>query len=274
MRIALGVEYEGDGFCGWQTQPSRCGVQDALDAALSAVAAEAVEWSAGQRRLYGVGADGAPPTYEGWLELVHPEDREEYLKNFEKASRQRAQFEGEVRFRRYDGEYRWMRTVARPRLGPNREYLGYAGLTIDMTERRLAELPAIEFVRANPKTGSVVIEYAPELGGSLDVLATIGEALGVAISDETRSVATDTPDYISSEEAARRIRGVLRNALLQQLQAMQQAGYTLMVVEQNAAKVLSVADRGYVLELGRNRFEGTGRALLSDPDVKRLYLGG
>jgi hypothetical protein len=34
------------------------------------------------------------------------------------------------------------------------------------------------------------------------------------------------------------------------------------------------ADRGYVLELGRNRFEGTGQALLADPDVKRLYLGG
>jgi ABC-type branched-subunit amino acid transport system ATPase component len=55
---------------------------------------------------------------------------------------------------------------------------------------------------------------------------------------------------------------------------MKRAGYTLMVVEQNAAKVLAVADRGYVLELGRNRFEGTGAALLADPDVKRLYLGG
>jgi neutral amino acid transport system ATP-binding protein len=47
-----------------------------------------------------------------------------------------------------------------------------------------------------------------------------------------------------------------------------------MVVEQNAAKALSVADRGYVLELGRNRFEGTGQKLLTDPEVKRLYLGG
>ena len=35
-----------------------------------------------------------------------------------------------------------------------------------------------------------------------------------------------------------------------------------------------VADRGYVLELGRNRFEGPGLALLGDPEVKRLYLGG
>ena len=55
---------------------------------------------------------------------------------------------------------------------------------------------------------------------------------------------------------------------------MKEAGYTLMVVEQNATRVLAVADRGYVLELGRNRFEGSGAALLADPDVKRLYLGG
>ena len=52
------------------------------------------------------------------------------------------------------------------------------------------------------------------------------------------------------------------------------ADVTMMVVEQNAARALAVADRGYVLELGRNRFEGRGEALLNDPDVKRLYLGG
>ncbi|MBI2161033.1 MAG: ABC transporter ATP-binding protein [Candidatus Rokubacteria bacterium] len=58
------------------------------------------------------------------------------------------------------------------------------------------------------------------------------------------------------------------------LVAMKRAGYTLMVVEQNAARALAIADRGYVLELGRNRFEGAGTALLADPEVKRLYLGG
>jgi ABC-type branched-subunit amino acid transport system ATPase component len=62
--------------------------------------------------------------------------------------------------------------------------------------------------------------------------------------------------------------------IFEKLLEMKRAGYTLMVVEQNAAKALSVADRGYVLELGRNRFAGTGEALLNDPEVKRLYLGG
>ena len=55
---------------------------------------------------------------------------------------------------------------------------------------------------------------------------------------------------------------------------MKAAGLTMLVVEQNAAKALSVADRAYVLELGKNRFEGPGRDLLHNPEVKRLYLGG
>jgi branched-chain amino acid transport system ATP-binding protein len=55
---------------------------------------------------------------------------------------------------------------------------------------------------------------------------------------------------------------------------MKRAGYTLMVVEQNAARALAVADRGYVLELGRNRLEGSGQSLLGNAEVKRLYLGG
>jgi ABC-type branched-subunit amino acid transport system ATPase component len=62
--------------------------------------------------------------------------------------------------------------------------------------------------------------------------------------------------------------------IFDKLVEMKRAGFTLMVVEQNAARALAVADRGYVLELGRNRFEGTGQALLADPEVKRLYLGG
>ena len=55
---------------------------------------------------------------------------------------------------------------------------------------------------------------------------------------------------------------------------MKAAGLTMLVVEQNAAKALSVADRAYVLELGKNRFEGPGQDLLNNPEVKRLYLGG
>ncbi len=56
--------------------------------------------------------------------------------------------------------------------------------------------------------------------------------------------------------------------------AMARAGLTVILVEQNAARALEISDRGYVLELGRNRFEGTGQALLDNPEVRRMYLGG
>ena len=55
---------------------------------------------------------------------------------------------------------------------------------------------------------------------------------------------------------------------------MARGGLTVMLVEQNAARALEISDRGYVLELGRNRFEGTGRELLENPEVRRMYLGG
>ena len=51
-------------------------------------------------------------------------------------------------------------------------------------------------------------------------------------------------------------------------------GLTVMLVEQNAARALEISDRGYVLELGRNRFEGSGRTLLDNPEVQAMYLGG
>jgi branched-chain amino acid transport system ATP-binding protein len=56
--------------------------------------------------------------------------------------------------------------------------------------------------------------------------------------------------------------------------AVNREGTAILMVEQNAKKALSVSHRGLVLELGRNRFEGTGEELLNDPDVREHYLGG
>ena len=47
-----------------------------------------------------------------------------------------------------------------------------------------------------------------------------------------------------------------------------------MIVEQNAKKSLAVSHRGYVLEMGMKRFEGEGKSLLTNEEVKALYLGG
>jgi len=54
----------------------------------------------------------------------------------------------------------------------------------------------------------------------------------------------------------------------------QESGITILMVEQNARSGLAIADRGYVLELGKERLEGPASELLNDPQVARLYLGG
>jgi ABC-type branched-subunit amino acid transport system ATPase component len=91
-------------------------------------------------------------------------------------------------------------------------------------------------------------------------------AMGRALMTEPRLILLDEPSLGLSPKFA--------TLVFDKLVEMKRTGYTLMVVEQNATRALAVADRGYVLELGRNRFEGPGRDLLTDPEVKRLYLGG
>ena len=58
------------------------------------------------------------------------------------------------------------------------------------------------------------------------------------------------------------------------LAALKREGLSMVVVEQNAAQSLALSDRAYLLELGRNKLEGTGAELLENPETRRLYLGG
>ena len=57
------------------------------------------------------------------------------------------------------------------------------------------------------------------------------------------------------------------------IETLRRDGQTILMVEQNAAKALEISDYAYVLELGINRFDGSGEAIRSDERIRRLYLG-
>ena len=58
------------------------------------------------------------------------------------------------------------------------------------------------------------------------------------------------------------------------IQDIQKQGTTVLLIEQNAKKALSIADRGYVLETGKIVLSGTGQDLLESDEVRKAYLGG
>jgi neutral amino acid transport system ATP-binding protein len=63
-------------------------------------------------------------------------------------------------------------------------------------------------------------------------------------------------------------------AIFEKIEDINKSGVTVVMVEQNARRALAMSDRGYVLDLGTDRFEGPGQELLEDPKVAELYLGG
>jgi len=81
------------------------------------------------------------------------------------------------------------------------------------------------------------------------------------------------PSLLILDEPSAALSPVLVNSVFELIQRINQAGISIILVEQNARKALAMADRGYVLEAGRDRFEGAGPDLLNDPKVGELYLG-
>lgn len=82
------------------------------------------------------------------------------------------------------------------------------------------------------------------------------------------------PDVLLIDEPSAGLAPKLVDTVFSKIVEINERGTGIVMVEQNAKKALAIADRGYVLETGRNRFEGTGESLLHDADVGKLYLGG
>src|SRR6266508_3174633 len=75
-----------------------------------------------------------------WTYFLHPEDRDGYAEAYDQVVKGTLPFEHQFRFRRSDGEYRWMMAVALPQFGPAGKFAGYTGASFDITSLKQAEI--------------------------------------------------------------------------------------------------------------------------------------
>ena len=128
----------------------------------------------------------------------------------------------------------------------------------------------------NPKIYSERLEFVTgifaELGKRLKQRAgslSGGERQMVAMS---RALMMD-PSVLLLDEPSAGLSPVRQDDAFIRVSDINKAGVTTIMVEQNARRCLQICDRGYVLDQGRDAYEGTGRELLNDPKVIGLYLG-
>jgi ABC-type branched-subunit amino acid transport system ATPase component len=104
---------------------------------------------------------------------------------------------------------------------------------------------------------------AGNLSGGQQKVLEIGRALMM----EPRMILFDEPSLGLAPMTAKMVFGTIKRL-------QEEAGISVLMVEQNAKSGLAISDRAYVLELGKDRLEGPADQLLNDPRVAQLYLGG
>ncbi|MBK9758328.1 MAG: PAS domain S-box protein [Nannocystis sp.] len=144
----------------------------------------------------------------GWLEGVHPDDRQRCVGNYLAAFFARRSFETEYRLRRHDGEYRWMVDSGAPRRGPGGEFAGYVGSCIDITPQRWAQQ---ELARVNGQLQAVldashqvaIIATDPE--GEITLFnrgaeAMLGAAASAVIGRLATQLVREVPEFAARRE--------------------------------------------------------------------------
>ena len=82
------------------------------------------------------------------------------------------------------------------------------------------------------------------------------------------------PSVLLLDEPTAGVSPIVMDELFDHILKVKKTNVAIIMVEQNAKQALSIADRGYVLVTGENKFSGTGKELLNDPEVRRSFLGG
>jgi ABC-type branched-subunit amino acid transport system ATPase component len=113
-----------------------------------------------------------------------------------------------------------------------------------------------------PRLGERRTQTAGTMSGGERQLLAMGRAL------------MPDPQVLLLDEPSAGLAPAFVEAIFAKIEEINKAGVTVVMVEQNARRALAMSDRGYVLDVGRNRFQGPGKDLLEDPKVAELYLGG
>lgn len=112
-----------------------------------------------------------------------------------------------------------------------------------------------------PRLGDRRRQRAGTLSGGERQMLAMGKALMLE------------PSLLLLDEPSAALSPILVTQVFEQIKQINQSGTAIVLVEQNARKALEMADRGYVLESGRDAISGLGLELLNDPKVGELYLG-
>lgn len=141
-------------------------------------------------------------------------------------------------------------------------------------------------VQENLEMGALArpgVDVANRLDAMYEVFPRLAErrrqAAGTMSGGERQMVAMaralmPEPNMVLLDEPSAGLAPGYVELIFQKVVEINQSGVTVLMVEQNARQALAMSHRGYVLDLGRNRFHGPGGDLLSDPKVADLYLGG
>ena len=123
----------------------------------------------------------------------------------------------------------------------------------DTIEEIYQLFPVLREKRAQP---------AGELSGGQRQQVAVGRAL------------MTQPKVLMLDEPTAGVSPIVMGELFDRIIDVAQTGIAILMVEQNAKQALQIADRGYVLVQGENRYTDSGAALLANPDVRRAFLGG
>jgi PAS domain S-box-containing protein len=149
--------------------------------------------------------------HEGWLQSIHPEDRERCRSKYASAYQLREPFEMEYRQRRKDGEYRWMLNYGRPYRNLDGSFAGFIGSCADITPRRRSEE---ETRAANAELEAFSYTVSHDLRAPLRSMAGFCQILLEDYVGSSKSVDGSWQEYVERiAQAARQMDALIRDLL-------------------------------------------------------------